>query len=441
MLFTPQKHKKYNKATDSEKNSRVSTNVCDNQRKQLKEYGILLVQGLDPISRLFSYITRQQYTLIGTYSQYVDLEYEQININYIFNGDKPIWMSDIKTLQELELSSGINKIVKYPFNKSIDIDIELADWAYSTRPLLISLFKHDFIEMVGIKRIIGNLYPYSSPPSVDNEVSPIETLIKKSPVISSDIITIDCNTNRNIDNNFKPDRPYLSKIIATFIDMILSDFDFLTLVAENYFTKVHSYDLLHELVLQHLDIHDATVLLIKEWISNGGKIDKDSINRLIDKINKISNNEYPTIEEIPPDLIVVDKTPSPTIVQSVKTIKQQLTQIVTMLQQKDVPYIELNTMIRTVNYLSDYYQLGEKIPIINKPSSGLLIISPHEDISIALTLKSGDKVLLTTRNFNLSIFTRSELIEILEGIDKLVIDDRYDTLRARITKEIIEYES
>ncbi len=441
MLFTPQKHKKYNKLIDPEKNSRTATNVCDNQNKQLKESGILLVQGLDPISRLFSYITRQQYTLIGTYSQYIDYKYIQIDIKYIFNGDEPICISDIKTLQELEISSCIGKIIKYPFNTSIDI--EIADWGYSTRSLLISLFKHDFTSMLGIKRIIGNLYPYSYPPSVDNEISPFEKLIKESPVISGDITTIivDQVIEKPGDNAFKSDRPYLSKIIATFIDMILSDSDFLTLVAENYLTKVHSYDLLHELVLQHIDIHSSTVLLIKEWIAKIGKVDKDAINQLIDKINKISNDNHSQIEEIPLDLIVVDKTPSPTIVQSVKTLKQQLTQIVTMLQNRDVPYIELNTMIRTVNDLSEYYQLGDMIPIINKPSSALLVISPTEDLSIALTLKSGNKVLLTTRNFNLSIFTRSELIEILECIDKLVIDDRYDTLRARITKEIIEYES
>ena len=89
----------------------------------------------------------------------------------------------------------------------------------------------------------------------------------------------------------------------------------------------------------------------------------------------------------------------------------------------------------SVNNISEYYNL-DKIKIIENPSSGLIIISPKEDISIPLTLKSGNEILLTTRNFNISLFTKSELIEILEILETISIDNRYDQIRSDITYEI-----
>ena len=55
-----------------------------------------------------------------------------------------------------------------------------------------------------------------------------------------------------------------------------------------------------------------------------------------------------------------------------------------------------------------------------------------------VSLKRGNEIILTTKNFNLSIFTREELIEILEYLDEIVTDDRFDYLRRNITSEIVQ---
>ena len=51
-------------------------------------------------------------------------------------------------------------------------------------------------------------------------------------------------------------------------------------------------------------------------------------------------------------------------------------------------------------------------------------------------LKQGNEIILTPTNFDLSIFNRDELIEILDYINSVVTDDRFTYLQNEITKEI-----
>ena len=55
---------------------------------------------------------------------------------------------------------------------------------------------------------------------------------------------------------------------------------------------------------------------------------------------------------------------------------------------------------------------------------------------IPLHLKSGNKIVLSTRNANLSSFSLDELKEILRVIDVLAYDSRFDYLRTNITEQI-----
>jgi hypothetical protein len=170
MLFTYSKQKKNIKSIDIDlPNNNNYDKRLDDQDRQLKESGILLVQGLDPVSLLFSYITRQQNTLIGTYKEYFDCPQIQIDISYILNGDKPNWIYSIKTLQDLKLSRFVGKIIKYPYIKYIDMKAD--DIETSMRSSLFSLFKHDFIEMLGIKRIINILYPSGGCPFISINIA------------------------------------------------------------------------------------------------------------------------------------------------------------------------------------------------------------------------------------------------------------------------------
>ncbi len=444
MLFTPQKIKKIKGSSPREVFS-LSTMILEEtydstDNDQICESGILVIQARDPLSRLISYITRQEYSIIGTYEQYISSDSIIIDIFSVFNGENPNWTVNITTLSDLEKSNCVTKILMFP---SIDRDkIEIVDHSKtSTRELLINLFGNNLTSLLGLKKLIPFLFS-SEVPDIKDSTDPIKNLIEKSKRTSNQTRTI--LIDPIIKKSFKPDRLYLSKVVATFIDMLLSDSDFLDLVCGKYLNQVYSYDLLYELVLQHISIQDHTVNLIRDWVTKG-QMDKQSLDLLIKSINEChqntttqlrESNNHEEIPEIPKELIVLDRTPSPIIINSVKSLHHQISRIVSAINRNEIPSIELNSIIRTVNNLSEYYGLDPDIKPIEKPSSGLLIVSPSEETSIPLTLKSGNQILLTTRNFDLGVFTREELIEILEVLDNITTDDRYDEIRAKITEEI-----
>lgn len=455
MLFTPQKSKK--SVTSHQEDLSLSLEYSidgdgstiseEEDNMEMTESGIILVQAFDPLSTLFSQITRQEYSLIGTYSCYKENNI-RINLVSIFNGKVPYWVSDCKYLQELTQTGGVGKIVRFPFRDPILIDItEVKNNPNSgkiSRELLINLFGHNLVFLPGLNFLLRYLYLDGNIPNTTNLISPIETMISHSLVINYDNIYVTTIDKVSTRKKYKTDRIYLSKVVATFIDMILTDSDFLDLVSGNYLNTVHSYDLLYNLVLSHIEIQDNTMALIQSIFLNNGTIDKDYLQQLIEKINITRNTTATQLEipinqtnvSIPDSLTVIDRTPAPVIIRSVGAIRDQVDRIVSTINRGDIPYLELNDIIGSINDLSEYYGLGSDVNRIDVPSSGLLIISPYKEIAIPLTLKSGNTITLTTRNFNLSIFTKSELVEILEVIDTLVIDDRYDHLRAKITEEI-----
>ena len=65
-----------------------------------------------------------------------------------------------------------------------------------------------------------------------------------------------------------------------------------------------------------------------------------------------------------------------------------------------------------------------------------LILIERNRKGLPLSLESGKKVVLTVRNFDLSIFSNVELKEILRVLDILVSDEKYDLLRTEITKRL-----
>ncbi len=506
MLFTPQKTKKrqtnnkfneFNKSDNYKSdNYNESNNNESNNPYVISESGLLLIQGLDPLSKLFSHITRQEYSLIGTYYIYSDTPDISIKILNIFNCRTPNWMKDYKYLHEIE--SGCNKIVMIPFiDPNYQLNIHIPN--NSTKKLLIDIFGNNLLCVPIIKTILEQLYPnnnsadpntsdpnpdpnpdhtntsdpessesvnnnsadpntsdpnpdHTNPNTIPNNIDPILSMILESPVMNKnkkEIIIPTIRSKNHTVKKFKPDRVYLSKVIATFIDMILSDPYFLDLIIGNYFNIIYSYDLLYEIVINHIEIQEDTIELFRSLFSNEGLINKEQLRTLVYKINKSKTEllgieqeitkqitKHKNLPDIPAQMTVIDKTPTPAIVQSVKKIKSQVEQIIVSIRNGSVPCIELNSIISSINDLSEYYELGSGIDLITQPSSGILIISPYSDISIPLTLKSGNKITLTTRNFNLSNFTKAELIEILETIETLVSDNRYDNLRAEITREI-----
>lgn len=196
--------------------------------------------------------------------------------------------------------------------------------------------------------------------------------------------------------------------------------------------KIDSNLLINEIADFLVKTDNREVLNLVGSLLIGNEILKSECETLIKRMKEIGYE----IPEIPQKLIFVDKTPSLEIVTSVKILHDQISKITNSIKSDKLPFIELNTIINSLNDISSYYNITEKIKNIKKESSGVILI--ETSLAKNISLKSGNEIILTTKNFNLSIFTREELIEILEYLDEIVTDDRFDYLRRNITSEIVQ---
>jgi hypothetical protein len=328
----------------------------------------------------------------------------------------------------------------FPLQKTVIIGNTYRD--ISLKSTLVNIFANNLNFLPGIKILLDVLY--SNPPYIKSLINPILQCVLTSSRIDINNIS-DYPLNHTSVSTYKYSRPFLSKVVATFIDMFLSDPDFGDLVVGKYLHQVYPYDELYQLVTKHVDIQD----MIVSWLENLSTKGECNVKDLTQLLSEIETTRYQTSEILPTisdkniesiqiseHIVVKDKSPDPEIITSVQELTSQVNHIVDIINNSGIPYVELNNIIKSVNTLSEYYSLNNYIQPINQCYSGLLVISPYGDRSIPISLKTGNTIKLTTRNYDLSLFSRDELLEILETIDSLVSDDRYDNLRSDITKEI-----
>ena len=89
----------------------------------------------------------------------------------------------------------------------------------------------------------------------------------------------------------------------------------------------------------------------------------------------------------------------------------------------------INSIISTVNNLNPEL---DQISFVHDKNK-IMILSNNTEVSGS---KQGNEIVLTPTNFDLSIFNKDELIEILEYINSVVTDARFDYLQDIITREI-----
>lgn len=419
MLISTAKSRKQKKSNTSPP---IINDVCDIP----DETGLLLFRSLDPLSILFSHITKQDYALIGSYSKFITNDGTtryKIKIVNIFNGEEPIWARNIVYLSEAEDYEFIQKIILFPYILSektastISCDDNIND-------RLMDLFGRDICSFPIIQHYILLL---------GNSSNNIYNLIADSPLISKDIKII--TPKGYLSRNFTRDRFYLQEVITVFVNMILDNPQFLNIITE-YFTYTHPYDVLYNKLEEHVGIEHDMIKIIQDWFETR-KIDKSSLSSLLTKLN--TNIAVSAIsegcDEIPDDIIVLDKTPPPIIVDSIRIMRDQIDRISNTINNNNIPCIELNNIISTVNNLANYYNLP-LINTIDQPYSGIISISSQSEMVIPVTLKTGNQITLTTHNFNLSLFTKEELTEILEIINAMALNDKYEFLCTEIIREI-----
>jgi hypothetical protein len=359
----------------------------DNYFTPVLEFGLVLIKSDDPLSILFTTITKQEYSIIGTYKKYeTDTE---INLVYIFDGNKPSW--GLKYLSELEDLECIKEIIIYETEKIHDL-FDVSNSRYgSIREKILIMF--------------DNLYKLPTLQKIQKNINfnSLEDLLSTCQNENSKKYTI--KPQGHVSINFIKEKKYIEKIISILTDIIIEDKNFL-LKLNNGIPINHGIPL--DLIRDNISFEDL-LLIIEEKNKEEKKI----------KIERI------------------DKSPSLNIKNCVVDLKIQISDIVKAIKEGEIPCLELNRIIQNINNMSNYYDIGEPLEHIHNSSSGLISISSNE-YSTPLILKTGNIIYLTTRNFNLSLFTRDELIEILERIDEMVIDNRFDYLRNKIISEISE---
>ena len=271
-------------------------------------------------------------------------------------------------------SEYIDIITIYSFKDSIDQKYNIKK---TIRESIEILFKHDITDFSLIQFVNSIL---------DQDYRSIET---------SDLIDLD-----NIVSKINPDNikirkdQYADRVINTFIDMYISDPNL-------------------------LDTTDLDIDLVKnfftDWLDKG-EIDRSDLSNLL--------TELELDLSVPDTLVVKDKVDIKRLVCQIKNISDTV-------NRNEIPYIELNQIIEDINKISDY-----SIPKINQSLTGIIVLSPDGYLNIPISLKSGNEIILTTRNYNLSIFTKEELIEILQHLDGY---DCFDQLKTDIVKEISIY--
>src|SRR4029077_18722281 len=99
--------------------------------------------------------------------------------------------------------------------------------------------------------------------------------------------------------------------------------------------------------------------------------------------------------------------------------------------------INLNKIVNLLN-LYKISKSNEILNSFNELNGKILILSnsTNSDNNIPLQLKNGKKIVLTNSNFDFSIFSHDELIEIFRLLDIMISDNRYDNLRCEIVKHI-----
>ena len=103
--------------------------------------------------------------------------------------------------------------------------------------------------------------------------------------------------------------------------------------------------------------------------------------------------------------------------------------------QQKVPVIDLKKLIDICNELSDYLSQDKQEYSIDHLEEQIAIIS-FKDEEIPISFSNGKKTVITSNNFDLSQFSREELIELLRLLDVIVKDNKYDYLRTEIMEQL-----
>lgn len=189
---------------------------------------------------------------------------------------------------------------------------------------------------------------------------------------------------------------------------------------------IHSFRDERKILEKHIEIEDKLLHLFTE-----NDMDEKKLYEVLDEMNKLRKKKVVINKDILSRREVLDVH----VLNMYETCSQEIKNIQEKLNKNEVPTININKIIDFLKIFSNIYVKKELEISNDTENSGKIIVLINNE-SFPLKFKNGKKILLTSNNFDLSVFTHDELIELLRLLDVIISDNRYDFLRSEIAQQI-----
>lgn len=171
---------------------------------------------------------------------------------------------------------------------------------------------------------------------------------------------------------------------------------------------------------------------------------KNTLNDIVflqKETSNILNIKYDNINHELGNLITIkEKDIDDNLLTSYFDLKKEIITFQNILEQNNIPNLELSKIIDFLNKFSKYLLKDENF-IETKTCLQTLCLMQDDNNNLPLSLKSGRKIILKNRNFDLTSFTYDELLEILRVLDIIIKDDQFEYLRVKITEQLANISS
>ena len=160
--------------------------------------------------------------------------------------------------------------------------------------------------------------------------------------------------------------------------------------------------------------------------------DEDTTTELLRRLSmgyKSSRGSNPKNEVVPIHNVILQ-------------LKDHIIALQTAITDKETPIFNLDILTNSVNSLIKLMKIPTT-PLDNFEEKasypGVLTTAPYEIESVPIKLKNGKRMILTTRRFDISGLSKSELEEILHSLDITTEDPAFDELKAAITRQLSNF--
>ena len=124
--------------------------------------------------------------------------------------------------------------------------------------------------------------------------------------------------------------------------------------------------------------------------------------------------------------------------QELLTVLNNFQKLITDISSQKIPIIDIKQMAEICNDLAQHLSQDVQKYTTEHLEDQIAVISSKcsEKQEIPISFSNGKQTIITNRNFNLSQFTRDELLELLRLLDVIVVDSKYDHLRTEIVDQL-----